>query len=717
MLPLKLQIIDYCAHSNTEIDFNDFNCALIIGRKRGSERLSNGSGKSTIFSAIRFVLFGEADVSLDKLIRVGSDFCKVSFDFISSIDNQIYRIVRSRHKKTGSEIRFFKKNEDNWVDLTERTNSHTEQEINKVLKINYTTFCNSAFFGQSDLSGIASLTPAVRKKLLKSILQLDVYGRYEKLANKKTNDLLKEIEKIKTILQTIGSPEKDIKLFHNDLTDFSKKLENSNVSFSFLKEQDILENSKYITLTKELDTIEKSTIEYNIKYKSLENEVIKLFNSVNEYNKKISNIKDIGSSLLKEAKDIKNSILNIDLSKLRSKETIKQDIESISKDMIENKASINSSTSKLIELKIPLPTGGNCKHCRRIITEIEVASCQEAISQEINHHISNIELRQKEIYFLSQQDKKLKEELQCIENTISVLNNKKQLQESKEKEIEIKKSVFVEFNSLLEKSNIEYDKKKQELEELKLYKPNDNSEQISSIKLEIIKTKSKTSQLVKEIDSINKEIQSISNHIAILNHKLDQRTNDIEKIKEHNININKLEKQYGIYSKVVSAFGSKGIPALITQTILDDFMFETNVFLSKLYNGIQLQFIVEKERTDGEIDDTLDIQFQMNNNVFEYNQLSGAEKLIVALSLRLGLGAVLTKRLGVSMQMLLIDEVDQCLDDTNIEFFEEAIKKLSQEMKVMIITHNNELKTKFNSVIVVDQDENFVSTASMKNVW
>jgi exonuclease SbcC len=718
MKPLKLTIKDFCGHSNSEIDFDNFNCALITGKIRGNERGSNGAGKSTIFAAIRFVLFNQTDYSsLDKIIRKTTNKCIVSLDFISSFDNETYRIIRSRNIKTGSDVRLFRKENDDWTDLTARTNSQTEQEIQKIIKINYKTFCNSAFFGQMDLTGLASSTPSARKKILKEILDLSVYSKYEKLASKKTSDLLKEIDKAKTILSTIGSPEIDIQQFNSELLELSALTINKSNSLLVLKEKYDVENNKHLSSTKQLEIIEKDIKEYILKFKLLENETAKSFNIQEEYKKKLLSIKDVGSSLIKEVKDIKNDISKIDLSVFRTKDIIKQDIENLSKEVIEKKSLISYSNSKLTELKIPLPSGGQCKHCRRIITEDEVKSCQEAIDNEISEHINKIKSFQEGLLLLSGQDKKLKEELQQLENATISLTYKKQQLENKEKEIETKKSVFVEFNDLLEKAKIEYENKKQELDILKSNKPQDNSDIINNLKLEISNIKNKLYSISQEIEIINKELALISNKTAVLNHKVEQRTLDIIKIKDHKENISVLEKKYAIHGKVVSAFGSKGIPALITQTILDDFMYETNQYISKLHPGIVLQFLIEKERTDGDKDDTLDIQFLMNNDTFEYEQLSGAQKLIVALALRLGLASVLTKRLGVSMQMLLIDEVDQCLDDINVELFEEAIKKLSQEMKVLVITHNKELKAKFNHVIVVEQDENFVSTAKVANDW
>jgi DNA repair exonuclease SbcCD ATPase subunit len=717
MFPLKLTIRDFCSHKESEINFNDFNCALIVGRINGNDRLSNGAGKTTVFSALKYVLFNETDYSsLDKIIRTNTDACSVSFDFISS-DNNSYRIVRSRHKKVGADIRLFRLILNKAEDITARTNSQTEQEIQKIIKINYKTFCNSFFFGQSDLSGLASLRPSERKRSLKSILQLDVYSKYEAFAKKKSNDLIRDIEKNRTIISTIGEPDKDLIKLNENLIELNKTINNKNNLLLLIKEKYTAANTQYIANNKELSEIEKDIIEYSSKNKILEEDTNKLYSSTQEHIKKVINIDSFCKVLFGDIKVIDADIEKLKETKLRAPTAIKQDIETLSKDIIEKKAIIASYSTILNELKIPLPSGGNCKHCRRIITADEVQSCKIAIDQEINDINVAAKTQQENISKLNSKHNSLKEELQKTENIIASIFNKKQLKQNKEQEIETKKLLQTEFNKLLDSSRDEYNKKKLLLDELVANKPKDNLENCNALKLELDKIKAKIILYTKEADILNIELQTLSNNVAILNHKIEQRILDIEKIKEHNAIIIELERNNIIHSKVIGAFGSKGIPALITQTILDDFMLETNIFLSKLRPGIQMQFILEKERSDGDLDDTLDMQFLLNNNIFEYEQLSGAQKLIVALALRLGLGSVLTKRLGTSMKMLLIDEVDQCLDDDGIELFEAAIKKLSIEMKVLVITHNKELKSKFTNAILVEQDANLVSTARVANEW
>ena len=63
------------------IDFSQFNAALIIGKIENNELYSNGVGKSTIFKAIEYLLFNQADVNLEKIIRDDMPSCKVLSKF------------------------------------------------------------------------------------------------------------------------------------------------------------------------------------------------------------------------------------------------------------------------------------------------------------------------------------------------------------------------------------------------------------------------------------------------------------------------------------------------------------------------------------------------------------------------------------------------------------------------------------------------------------
>ena len=210
-------------------------------------------------------------------------------------------------------------------------------------------------------------------------------------------------------------------------------------------------------------------------------------------------------------------------------------------------------------------------------------------------------------------------------------------------------------------------------------------------------------------------MESHSNRLAILTHQKAQAEEARTKLISLNEDISTIEKQFILHQKVLSAFGNSGIPTLITHTILDDYQIEANIILDRLRPGLRLQFQVQKEakKKSEEASETLDINYYLNNTELEFSQLSGAQKLIASLALRLGLVAILRKRLGIDLKLILIDEADQSLDEAALEAFEESIKELQKDYKILVITHNNEVKSKFRHAIVVEQDNDLNSTVRL----
>ena len=125
---LRLILEDFCGHSHSDIDLESFSTALIVGKRNGNDRISNTVGKSTIFSAIKYVLFNEVEFSkLEKVIRHGCDRCVVSLEFIAS-NNIKYKVTRSKSRKAGSDLTLSKWN-TGWEDLTQRKPSDTEIDL------------------------------------------------------------------------------------------------------------------------------------------------------------------------------------------------------------------------------------------------------------------------------------------------------------------------------------------------------------------------------------------------------------------------------------------------------------------------------------------------------------------------------------------------------------------------------------------------------------
>ena len=716
MQPIRLVIEDFCSHAKSEINFDDFTSAVIIGKGKKSLRSSNGVGKSTIFSAIKYALFNEIDFStLDKTIRHGCDVCRVIFEFkINTSD--IYRITRSRSKTSGSDIKLERKNNETWENITQRKPTENDREIIKIIKINYKTFCNSVLFSQTDLygGGLAALRPADRKKALKEALQLNIYYTFEKLAKEKSKDIIKDIERSKTILSTLGNPQEDISNLDKQLLDIEQVLVDKNSLLTTVKEKLERENENFSQLNIKYELLEKQALDAAAKQKVLQDEVIKLSSSSNEYSKKLTTIHKDGKELADDISSLNDKLASMATVKIDIVK-VKNNILKISENIVEKRASQKNVELRLNELSTPLPKDSVCKHCRQPITAEHRKVCQDDITNEIKALLVQKTNLAKKIDDLHKEELKLtNEKLTYEKNDVESIKIKQTL-ETKNKEVKSRRALYAEYAELADKIKLDLTAKNELLDILK--KSQQNTDEYKELKEKILFLKNKIHSFNINIDDITKEISALSNNKAVSIHKKEKRNEDIVKINSIKEEILSFENKFSLHQKVVQAFGSGGIPALITHTILDDFQIDTNNFLAQLWPGLQAQFSVIKDRGDGDKDDTLDITYVLNGNELEYAQLSGAQKLIASLSLKLGLASVNKRRLGTDIKLLLIDEVDQSLDDDMLEAFEEAIKKLQKDFKILVITHNKELKEKFSHAILVEQDENLVSSAKLVNTW
>ncbi len=721
MRPKKLHIKNFSSYAEAEICFDDFNHAIIVGKIRGNERFSNGAGKSSIFNAIEYVLFNEIKCSaLEKIIRDGCESCSVKFDFISSIDNGLYQIVRSNSHKSGTDVRLFRKNKTSWEDLSQRRASDTEKEIVKIIGFNYKAFCASALFSQAgsenniqkDYGNLPALTPEKRKAVLREILQLGNYILYEKAAKNKYAELQANLEKNKILLSTIGDPDQLLQELNDKLKHIIADLKAKNNSLLKIKQSSDELQKSIASITHILSSTQERISYLNQKKEKVLQGKSRYLSIISEFSGKLSNIPNIKSSLIKELglleKNIeRNNLLLKDNSSLTEKDTIVASI-------IEKQGIVKSSKIKIEELNVPIPQF-LCRHCRQTVSEEHRIKYTSLLKEDIQKLVFLINETEKEIIVLQVKKKsiedgirsfeKMQEENTRINMRVALIN----------KELEHKNILTDEYTKIIQDNSLNRDKKEEELLQVSNELNDLANKKIENLLREVNKLKQQYQQDIISEKDLTHQIQLISNNQAVLQYSIKDTISNKEKKIQLTNELLELEKSLTISFKVVQAFGSSGIPSFIIHTVLDELQVEANRRLAILRPGLQLQFVIVKDKTNGDKDDTLDILYYIDGQQREYRQLSGAQKITISLSIKLALLFIMNKRLGIDIKFMLLDEVDQALDDGGTEIFSEMMKMLQDEFKILIITHNNELKHKFSQAIVVEQDENNISTATLTN--
>jgi len=183
LIPISLRISGFLSYNQpVEVNFEAFDLACITG--------SNGAGKSSLLDALTWVLFGEARRRDDSIINHQANAAEIRLDF--AYESGVYRIQRSKARDKSAVLEFSIESEDGrWKPLTEPTLRGTEEVIRKTLHLDYETFINTSFFLQGKADMFAVQKPGDRKRILASILGLDVWEEYkEEAARRRRNNEL-----------------------------------------------------------------------------------------------------------------------------------------------------------------------------------------------------------------------------------------------------------------------------------------------------------------------------------------------------------------------------------------------------------------------------------------------------------------------------------------------------------------------------------------------
>jgi exonuclease SbcC len=198
MVPHKLSLTNFMCYRQVTLDFAGIHVACLAGE--------NGAGKSALLDAITWALWGKSRAKRDdELIRLGLGEDEMVVELTFGLEEQSYRVLRRRKAgRRGSTLLEFQVQDDGrWRSIAESGVRATQKKIERVLRLDYDTFVNSAFLRQGRADEFTVKTAAERKRVLGDILGLDRWVVYEEQAKERLRAVRTEADVIELRLREI----------------------------------------------------------------------------------------------------------------------------------------------------------------------------------------------------------------------------------------------------------------------------------------------------------------------------------------------------------------------------------------------------------------------------------------------------------------------------------------------------------------------------------
>ena len=241
MIPLRLSVRNFLCYRDDvpPLDLRGVHVACLCG--------ANGHGKSALLDAMTWCLWGQARTGTQNhndLIAYGESECRVELDFLAR--GQEHRAIRRRRSagQGRTEVDLF------ILDAAGQPRSisgnsvrETNGKIQQLVGMDYTTFVNTAFLLQGRSDEFTRKTPAERKAVLSSVLDLGLYETLQVSAAGRRDHWQSEVVRTegalaqnRNLLEAIPDPTEELGEMESRLHQLSEEIAAASANAERLRE-------------------------------------------------------------------------------------------------------------------------------------------------------------------------------------------------------------------------------------------------------------------------------------------------------------------------------------------------------------------------------------------------------------------------------------------------------------------------------------------------
>ena len=339
-----------------EVDLSRPGLFLVTGHNEITNS-SNGSGKSTILDSICFALYGKVtkDVNLAEIVNEKNEKdCCVELEFEAGGVNYIVKRYKA-HTKFKDKLLIYKEKVDDDHLMSKGDKTDSQEELNRIIKINFKSFVNSVMLSQENLSSFIQTDSNKKKEIIENILQLETITKYHDIATKKRKIRKSNADTLALEIQNLTNISLNTKETIDSYLKSCKKQEEEN-ELNILKLQGDLAAIEAINIDKEMEKIkevdELQRKKDNIKTKiDSKNETLQsseetkknINESITEYKSKlkISESEIISNQTSKEKAELS-------ITKIKEEEKLKEEAEKLQREY-DSKKTLYDHKNELIQ--------------------------------------------------------------------------------------------------------------------------------------------------------------------------------------------------------------------------------------------------------------------------------------------------------------------------------------------------------------------------------
>lgn len=678
----SLEINDFQSIGNAKVELDNCGTVLVKGINEYEENtLSNGSGKSSIFEALYFSLYGKTTTGLTNVSnRYTNKTYKLNLKF--SIDGVQYEINRE-----GTKITLLQNGED----ISRRNKTDTETYIKEnILKLSPEIFLNIVYLAQGFKSRLSALTAGGRKDQIEELIgtseitenfRIEMQNHKDKL----NNELNETNNKISYNNGTINQININKVNYQKEIDRINEENKNKIPKQQLLDNLQIFKNNLTTEEQKSNDITDKinKAKEFN---SSIQVEILKIDNESNQLSlKSTEEVTKINTKIYEETMEVEKLDNEKILALSQSISNISNEISVLSTQKIGLENKIEDNKKQIETLK----TSDTCPTCGRKFDNIN----QEHLINEIQKYInSNIDA-QKQIQEIDTNNEIKNKEIEKLNNEID--NIKSEIFIHKQ---EAAAPYQAQIKEVSDKLAIDLQEKQVQKNELsKQLKSYENEQQeLNNISIKINELKTNITTLENEINNYNEEsTKNYENLVEDCNKEIIKYNKENEELQKQ---INILEEKIGIASHCSSLI-SKEFKNYLLKSAVEFLNSKLEYYSNLLFSNDtdKIKFVQEGNKLDICLGDAL------------FESLSGGEKRKVDIAIMLAQKDLANNMSNTYSNILILDEITDGLDSKSIDIVTSILMNVSKDISSMFVVSHKDTVIGHDSQIIVVKGKDRIS--------